>query len=521
MKKYPVAFIAFEDYDNLGVGYLASILSIAGYEPVIINILLEKEEVLKILKNKCPVLVGFSIIFQNHFDRFEDLILYLRMNEINCHFTAGGHFATLKYRDLFSYIPGLDSIVRFEGEYTLLDLVKNIVSGNYWKQTNGIVYKDGDVIITNPLRPMETDLDHFPYPVRSHPKKYAFNKKFATLIASRGCVHNCSFCNSREFYRKASGPLKRNRDPVMVVKEMEFLNRTQDCTVFLFEDDDFPVKPSRDPGWIIRFCDELEKNGLSNKFMWKINCRPDAIDENLFNRMKYNGLELVFLGIEDGTDAGLSRLNKHMTISQSLNGINVLKKLKIGFDFGFILFQPDTTYKSLNENLDFLIQICGDGYTPVNYFKLKPYFETRVERELIKSGRLIGTPSNPDYAFQDNSLNDYYEYVMSSFNEWIRYTHGLTNLSKWARNYFLTYSRFYSKSYEFIQLNKMLVQLIAESNLFFLNEHKRLASMFEKNRSTGEMRNSLQNYSFKVKQRHEYYMAGVSSIISGLIQLRF
>ncbi len=89
--------------------------------------------------------------------------------------------------------------------------------------------------------------------------------------------------------------------------------------------------------------------------------------------MKEHGLYQVFLGIDDGTDSGLIRLNKHMTVAESLRGINILKKLAIGFDYGFMLFQPASTFKSVNQNLDFLRQLCSDGSTPVTFLKLMPF----------------------------------------------------------------------------------------------------------------------------------------------------
>ncbi len=77
-----------------------------------------------------------------------------------------------------------------------------------------------------------------------------------------------------------------------------------------------------------------------------------------------------------------------MTTEKSMTGINILKKLSININFGFLLFQPSSTFGSINNNLDFLRQICRDGYTPVTFLKMMPYYETQVEKELIKEGRL-------------------------------------------------------------------------------------------------------------------------------------
>ena len=56
--------IAFEEFDNLGTGYLASVLSDAGYESIIIDVRIEKEEILEKLLDANPFIVGFSVVFE-------------------------------------------------------------------------------------------------------------------------------------------------------------------------------------------------------------------------------------------------------------------------------------------------------------------------------------------------------------------------------------------------------------------------------------------------------------------------
>jgi len=504
MRSHPVVLITLNDYDNLGVGYLAAVLLKNGFEVKVIDARKRKYIILKILKTIDPVLVGFSVIFLNNIKIFSDLIDYLRNGGIKCHFTAGGHYASLKYSELFEIIPQLDSIVRFEGEFTLLELVKCLHSATEWKKIDGILFKDENKIIINPLRKVEKDLDKFPFPLRSSIKTYAFKKRFTTILAGRGCVNNCSFCNTREFYRQASGPIKRIRKPEMVVKEMKYLFRKKKCSVFLFHDDDFPIKTKSGLNWVSSFCNEIEQNGLNGKIMWKINCRPDEVNEESFIIMKRNGLFLVFLGIEDGTDPGLSALNKNMSVEECLNGINILRKLGIEFDFGFMLFQPSTTFISLNKNLAFLRQICGDGYTPATFNRLLPSYGTRVEKELLNSGRLKYKDGDKDYDFFDEAMDQYYEYVMDCFNEWLRDPHGIENISKWSRNYFSVYNHYFNTTPESKKFHKRINKYISESNLFLIDTMKELAGFFESNHNRISI-NLLENRREEIKTKHDFY----------------
>jgi anaerobic magnesium-protoporphyrin IX monomethyl ester cyclase len=518
MKKQTVIFIASIYYDNLGVGYIASVLLNAGIETRIIDIKTKKKTILKIVRELDPLLIGFSVIFHDNINQFKEIIEYLRAEGIKCHFTAGGHYASLRYEDLFRNVHGLDSIVRFEGEYPVLELVNCLSNKINWRAIDGIVFIETDQIKTNPVWPLERNLDKFPFPLRAPLKDFAFKKKFATIIAGRGCTHNCTFCNTREFYIKALGPIKRIRKPESVVNEMSYLFKTKGCSVFLFQDDDFPLNSMTGNDWLGKFCSELERTGLPGKIIWKINCRPDEVSFESFKLMKRSGLFHVFLGIEDGTDAGLERLNKKMTVTKSLNGIKILKELGIGFDYGFMLFQPFTTFRSLYENLDFLKGFCEDGYTPVTFLKLVPMYATRVEKELMEIDRLKLKGGNWDYEFPEEPMNHYYYFVYDSFNKWMRSPEGIENLSKWAGNYFSVYRSFFEITAAGMKIHTKVRKIISESNLFLIDTMKELAFIFETEQYL-ENEPLLDEFRENIESKHRQFRDRIINTMADLVTL--
>ena len=478
MTKKPVFFVAFQEQDNLGVGYISSVLIQAGFNIKIIDFLSGKEEILTQIMRHQPLVVGFSIIFQYHIDDFKDLIHYLREQGVNCHFSAGGHYPSLRHKDLLTTIPQLDSIVLFEGEYTFLELVQSIYAGKEWKHIEGITYREDDIYIANPLRPLEEDLDRFPVPVRRPLREYVLGKKYATLLAGRGCFYHCSFCSIREFYSRPPGPLKRMRRPEMVVKEMELLYKQLNASIFMFQDDDFPVSGKIGKEWNAIFCEELAKRGLSEKILWKINCRPDEVEADGFRHMKNSGLFLVYLGIESGTDDGLRLMNKKMKAETSLKTVALLKELDIQYDFGFMLFDPSSTYQSIMDNLDFLEGLCGDGSSPITFCKMLPYAETQIERQLKKTGRLKGKSGFMDYEFYDLSLNHFYDFTKDCFRDWVTDHEGLLNIARWSRYYSLVYQKYFLATPRFKDLQKTINAVIAESNLFFIYTLRAVIPLF-------------------------------------------
>ncbi len=508
-----VVFIAFLERENLGIGYMHAILSEAGYDVHIIDVRKDKEEILQELKELDPLLLGFSVIFENHIYDFQTHIDYLRTNGIHSHFTAGGHFASLRPADLFEIAPSLDSLVRFEGESTILDLVNHLQKGTDWKQVVGISYRDNGTLVNTTLRPLEPDLDAFPLPFRSKLEEYALDKKYATLLAGRGCIYNCAFCDIREFYGQSPGPVKRIRKPERVVEEMEYLHKEHDCSVFLFQDDDFPVLTNRTSDWVHEFCKALRDKNLVGKILWKINCRPDEVDFELFEIMKGHGLFKVYLGIEDGTDAGLKEMNKRLKVHDHIEGIQVLKELGISIDYGFMLFQPSSTYNSVNANLAFLEQICQDGYMPVSFLKMMPYLATRIEKELREEGRLKGRPGFLDYDFKEESLDDFYDFVSESFSFWLYASNGLNNIYKWAVNYLLVFNYFHKSFGKIDRISEGILNEVADANHFIIKTMNELSALFESGDYTVENDIILDKYRSAIEHKHQSALKKASDMI--------
>src|SRR5260370_308784 len=406
----PIMLVRFQEQANLGLGYLASTLRSHGYSVEVFDFEQPAEEILRAAKSLDTILIGFSLIFQFYVDRFGVLISYLRDHGVNCHFTMGGHFPSLSYEHTLQLVPELDSVVRFEGEMTLLELVDLVSVGEEWRDIQGIAYaKEGSSIATA-LRPLVHDLDDLPYPER-HSSMRLLGRHVMPLLASRGCIRTCSFCSIHVFYRTAPGKVVRTRKPSRVVEEMQMLHQEQGTTVFLFQDDDFPLYGTVWKQWANDFVDELHRNRLVGRIIWKINCRADAVDEapELIARMRDAGLYLVYMGLESGSEDGLSTLHKQITVEQNLKAVEILKSLGIMFEYGFMLFDPSTTFESVRDNLQFLRTIVGDGSSPASFCRMVPYDGTPIKDELAKTERLKGDICHPDYDFLDPRIDNFFQ----------------------------------------------------------------------------------------------------------------
>ena len=432
----PIMLIGYLEQGNLGLGYLTSTLRQAGYRVEVFDFERDREEILAGALDLDPLLIGFSLIFQFYIRRYGEVIEYLRDNGIDCHFTMGGHYPTLSYKQTLETVPELDSVVRFEGEETLLDLAAALAGGADWRELHGIAYRsDGEAMATPPRKLMH-DLDQLPYPERNFEPEVVLGRRVMPLLASRGCARTCSFCSIHTFYRSAPGKVVRTRQPAEVVKEMAWLYEERGITIFLFQDDDFPLFGRVWQRWAGELVDELYKADLVGRVIWKINCRADAVEPELFERMRDAGLYIVYMGLESGSEEGLDTLNKGITIEQNLRAVRLLKEIGIMFEFGFMLLDPSSTFESVRANVGFLRAIVGDGSAAATFCKMLPYDGTPIKDELERAGRLKGDVCAPDYDFLDPRLEDFYQALADivDVTGWIHGHRALSPQLNWAWN---------------------------------------------------------------------------------------
>lgn len=487
MTKNQIVFVAHQDHENLGVEYLTSMLIDRGFEIEILDFGLENEEILNMVAKADRLLVGFSLLFQAYTPRLQDLTSYLRSNGISSHFTVGGHYSSLRFTDLLKLVPELDSVVRFEGEITICELAECLRNGKDWRGIEGIAYVGNNGPISNSLRPLIQDLDSLPFPTRVDPTRFqCMEINFSSILASRGCIRNCSFCSIRKFYQTPPGKLRRSRSPANVVAEMKDLYETHETRIFLFQDDDFllPGKIGRE--WISDFIHRLGREEFSQDILWKISCRSDEVDFDLFETMKALGLEIVGIGIESGNPTGLKILNKLLTVEDNIVAVKILKRLNLLFEFGFMLFDPSSTFDSVLANIRFLETICSDGYSPVVYCKTLPYAETDIEKRLLAEGRLTGTLTQPDYDFLDPNLNNYYWFMYETFRDWMGIPTGLLARLRWHRFEVSVLEKFYPHAIGIPKYKASLTKIIESSNDLFFHVAKNALEHFRNPASDSE-----------------------------------
>jgi radical SAM superfamily enzyme YgiQ (UPF0313 family) len=479
-----VLLIGYQDQGNLGMGYLAATLLRHGRSVELVDIREGPARIAERVAARPPIVVGFSLIFQFFLPQFRRVAAALRKAGVKSHLTVGGHFPSLCPDEVLHLMPELDSVVRYEGELTLLDLVERLATGDDWRLAPGLAFLAGGEPRESEPRALVHDLDTLPFPYRPYPPEQIVGFRTLPVLASRGCARRCSFCSIHTFYRTAPGKTVRVRRPENVIEEMLSLWRDHAVRIFLFQDDDFPLWGRVGKRWADELVERMHQTGLAQNTIWKISCRAEYVETELFAKLRDAGLFLVYMGIESGNESGLEVLHKQLTVEQNLAAVQTLKSLGIFFSYGFMLLDPSSTFESVRTNIRFLRQMVGDGSAAATFCRMLPYGGTPIRDRLLLEGRLKGDVTHPDYDFLDPRLNHYYTLLRRAAGPWI-HDEGVSHQLNWAWDELETVQRLVAGLDGLDAYRADLAGITAASNeqLFQLVERSSIA--FERGENSG------------------------------------
>ncbi len=397
-----VLLVGFQDQDNLGLRYLMSAARSAGHEVAIETFNADPARLVARVTRERPDVIGLSLIFQYMTGSFGAVVDALRAAGGRAHVTIGGHFPSFDYDTVLRVIPGADSIIRFEGEATFVELLDCLGSGRDWRSLPGLAARlDDGKVRANCLRPQVPNLDDLPWPDREDVRYEDADQPTAAILGSRGCPWKCEFCSIRPFYEAQEGSLRRLRSPADVVAEMRHLFHDRGVALFLFQDDDFLATGGKAREWAGTLSDLLADSDMAGRIAWKMSCRSDELRPDIIARMKRGGLTHVYMGVESGDEQGLKNMAKLLKPERHLQAGRMLRDAGLSFDFGFMLLDPWSDLRMVRANVDFLDEFVGDGWSVAGFCRMLPYAGTPTAAKLAAEGRLSGTAFEPDYRFLD------------------------------------------------------------------------------------------------------------------------
>jgi anaerobic magnesium-protoporphyrin IX monomethyl ester cyclase len=278
-------------------------------------------------------------------------------------------------------LPGVDAVVKGEGQQPMLDLVNAWAEGREVKGMPGVMAHADDPVPAEDVY-FSNDLDDYPILDRTlieYERYYDVMGKggiFTTMISSRGCPYRCTFCNTpRHRYRVAT--------PARVCDEIENCIKLGIKEVY-FVDDTFNITNKR----VHELCDEIIARGLV--FTWTVRFRVKGVDRPLLEKMKAAGCHRIQFGVEQGTEEGLLRLKKDVTSREIEHAFKLCREVGINTVAYFMIGTPvERTRQDVLDTIDYSIRLNPDF---VMYNILTPFPGTTLYDEGQRDGVLDVDP---------------------------------------------------------------------------------------------------------------------------------
>ncbi len=236
-------------------------------------------------------------------------------------------------------------------------------------------------ILVNRPRKRIANLDDLLPPARhllpNHAYRLPFFGKhpFATIIATRGCSRQCSFCQTGPMW----GQQIRFRSVESVLEEIEYLQSALNIRRFVFQGD--TLTSNRD--WALELFSRMAQ--LRRRPTWICNSHVATVDVKLLRIMKLAGCQMISYGLESGVQSILDACQKEITLEQSEKAILQTRQADILTRATFQLGLPGETSQTIEETIRFARRINPDY---VSFNLAVPLPGTRLYEQARRNGWL-------------------------------------------------------------------------------------------------------------------------------------
>ena len=275
---------------------------------------------------------------------------------------VGGPHPTIMPDELADH-PDVDHVFMGEGEETFPDALDRLARGEALPRIIPGTHPDLDAVphADHDLFPNEWRRQGYAVTSPEAPFVEELPPPFVTIIAGRGCMYNCSYCQPAERY--IFGRKVRRRSVANVMGELRALRDRYRFNSFMFHDDCL----TEDRAWVEAFCAAYTAQGFTQPFFCQ--SRADIIvkNEDMVALMAKAGLRGYFIGFESGSDRVLRFIRKGTKRWHNIEAARICRRYGISIWANYMLGIPTETKEEVLETISMLKEIDPDYYSPAFY----------------------------------------------------------------------------------------------------------------------------------------------------------
>lgn len=298
---------------HLGLAMLSAQLKAAGHEVDLIHPVAPtgRDEIVAEVESRKPDVLAFSATTMMY-PKVRHYAQWAKEARPDLVTICGGVHAMLDPADIVPGTEHVDFAVRGEADHVIVEFMDALGSGDPTAVDN-VWSRRGDGVVRNPVRDLIEDLDSLPFADRdlfSDANLCEDQRERGTVMASRGCPYNCTYCSNHiqrlQYANKKNYVRFRSVDHVLA--ELVHLKQRSPTMRYVRFDDDILTW---DENWFGEFCARYPAEvGLP----FVCNAFVNLLDDHVIAMFAEAGCELMAMGIESGNPWLRGKiLHRHMT----------------------------------------------------------------------------------------------------------------------------------------------------------------------------------------------------------------
>ena len=378
------------DEDSLppiGLGYIATHLQANGIDVDLIDAVYEKiplADLIAYLNYIKPEFVAANV-FTTNYDLVKELFESVKFS---AHFIIGGLSTKELHKKIVTWeTNNLVDVVIGDGELITLDIVNDHLKERpIISQGNFRVFKvDGSSeYYVKDISNQKLNRKFF----LNEPVKHPFGFTEANIVASRGCIYNCTFCAAARSLN-TDFPIRERTEESLIAELQEIQIKFPDVRSIRVLDDLF-LKNGKIVGKAINVFSQF-------KFQWRSMAHVltfQNVDQAMLNALKESGCKELFIGIESGSPRVLKSINKTHNINTIVDNLTNVFKAKIDVKGYFIFGFPDETEEEMEMTFLLAKKLFEIAHSEgvsfrTSVFQYRPYHATEIYYDLSEKGQAL------------------------------------------------------------------------------------------------------------------------------------
>ena len=329
------------------------------------------EKICEKMKEFKPDIVGVSALFSSQVSQAYRVAQSVKKANKDTIVVFGGIHASDKPEEVMNTEPSVDYIMRGEGDWTWFTLIEELFSKGDLTKVPGLVRKDKNDFIKNPMAPLIHDMDGLPLPawdllpmdeyfkLAMYHNPYVKSERVACIMTSRGCPDRCYFCSSTVFFGHKFRQMSADRVGEMV----DYLVEKFKIKELQIEDDNFAVNPVR----VVDICEKIKKHKLRITMPNAMRADTPLNREKrgaMYKKMKDAGWDQIGLGVESGDQKFVNEVvGKRLNLEEVKATCDLAHEAGLLVHTNFMMGFPYETKANRDLTVKFAMELDSDSYS--------------------------------------------------------------------------------------------------------------------------------------------------------------